>query len=50
MKMSIRRHSVRIHEKDFDYSILFFGGSLVFVMLVGDEWFKRFVHMVSVEV
>lgn len=47
--ISIRRHQVRICN-GLDYSILFFGGALVFVMLVGDEYAKRFMHMVEVEI
>ncbi len=46
--ISIRRHQVRITD-GLDYSILFFGGALVFVMLVGDEYKKRFMHMVGIE-
>ena len=48
MTVSIRWHQVRINN-GLDYTILFFGGALVFVMLVGDEHVKRFMHMVEVE-
>lgn len=49
MTVSIRPHTVRIHEKGFNYSILCYDNVLVFVMLVGDEDAKRFMHMVAIE-
>ena len=52
MTVSIRRHCVyfKLRLDGLEYFILFTGGNLVFVMLVGDEYVKRFMHMVEVEI
>ena len=46
--ISIRRHQVHIRN-GLEYVILFAAGVLLFVLLVGDEYEKRFMHMVGIE-